>query len=71
MRGLAAFCVAAVAVASAVFSQQSQSKRRITGEDAGHLESRSCEPCHRAIYQSYRRTGQIFEQAKAEYAGLR
>jgi tetratricopeptide (TPR) repeat protein len=56
MRGLAAFCVAALAVASAVFSQ-SQSKRRITGEDVGYLEAQSCALCHRAIYESYRRTG--------------
>jgi predicted CXXCH cytochrome family protein len=58
MRGLAAFFIAAVAVASAFFYQEGGSKPLlITGEDAGYLPPSACDPCHRAIAESYRRTG--------------
>ena len=49
MRGLATFLVAALAALS--------QRLFIAGEDAGYLEPSSCAPCHRGIYDSYRRTG--------------
>ena len=57
MRGLAAFFVAALAVASAFFYQEAGSKPLfIAGEDAGYLPPSACAACHRAISESYRRT---------------
>ena len=58
MRGLAAFLVAALAVASAFFYQEAGSKALfIAGEDAGYLPPAACNPCHREISESYSRTG--------------
>ena len=57
MRGLAAFFVAALTVASAFFYQEAGSKPLfIAGEDAGYLPPSACAACHRAISESYRRT---------------
>ena len=57
MRGLAAFFVAALTVASAFFYQEAGSKPLfIAGEDAGYLPPSACGTCHRAISESYRRT---------------
>ena len=57
MRGLAALFVAAWAAAPAFFDQEAGSKPiLIAGEDAGYLPPSACGPCHREIFESYRRT---------------
>ena len=69
MRGLPAFFLAALAVASAFFYQEAGSKPLfIAGEDAGYLPPSACGPCHRAISESYRRTamGRSFSRPTPE-----
>ncbi len=69
MRGLAAFFVAAVAVGSAFFYQEGGSRPLwIAGEDAGYLPPSACDPCHRTISESYRRTamGRSFSRPTPE-----
>ncbi len=66
---MAAFFVAALAVASAFFYQGDGPKPLfIAGEDAGYLPPSACAPCHRAISESYRRTamGRSFSRLTPE-----
>src|SRR5690242_15433567 len=57
MRSPVALYVAGLAAACVVFSHKSRSHHRIVVEDTGNIEPRTCAPCHRAIDESYRRTG--------------
>src|SRR5207244_12293945 len=49
--------VALLAFLAAAQELRLQTDLFISGEDAGYVDSMACAGCHRATYESYRRTG--------------